>query len=94
MLERKTVIDQIEVKGAGFVQLRLGLVIMDNGVELSRRYHRTAFDPAQPEAHVDAQMASVNAHLVSMGELPVEAADIADIKAHFGLHRQRRQRQG
>ena len=94
MLERQTVIDQIELGGDGEVRVRLGLCIFEDGVELVRKYHRTLFDPAGDEVGVDVQMAAVNAHLAAMGELPVPAAGIADIKAHFGLQKTRRALRG
>lgn len=65
MIEKRTVLSQMEVLPNGTVQLRLEKQIVENGQILARpEYHRTSFEPGDD---VDEQMARVNAHLVQMG---------------------------
>lgn len=77
MLERKTLIDQIEVRET-CVQIRLGLLIVDGDQELQRTWHRTAIEA---DTDVDAQIAAVNTHLATMGCEPVPEAGLVRIKA-------------
>lgn len=69
MIEKKTVIDRIEVDRAGVVGIRFGLLLVENGVEIDCKWHRTAIEPG---GSVDAQIAAVDAHLQSMGKATVE----------------------
>lgn len=82
-IERKTVVDQLEIGRGGELRLRLGLLLVDGDQELACRYHRTGFDMTGPSAIVDMQMELVNTHLIEMGELPVGVEDILKIKAYF-----------
>lgn len=85
MIERKTVLDQIEITRRGTVQVRIALLLVDNGVEIGCKYHRSAIEePSAPNA-ATLQMYEVNRHLVSMGELPVDQVDIDKIIAHTEL---------
>lgn len=77
MIEKKTVIDQIEVTRAGHIQIRIGKLIVEDGRELSCQWHRTAVEVG---GDVDAQIEAVNAHLIEMGEAPIDAAGIAKVK--------------
>ena len=77
MLEKKTIVDQLEITRTGAVQVRLGLLIVDDGREVDCKWHRTVIEPG---GLVDEQMAAVNAHLEQMGRLPVDDAGIAYIK--------------
>jgi hypothetical protein len=63
MIERKTVIDRIEVERSGAVHIRLGLLLVEDGAEIDCKWHRTAIAPG---TDVDAQIASVNNGLRSM----------------------------
>ena len=47
MLEKQIVIDQIEVTESGCVQVRQATKIIENGVELSKSYHRWVITPGQ-----------------------------------------------
>lgn len=76
MIERKTVLDQPEPNcQTGILGVRIAFLLVENGVELDRKWHRTAipidFDPAQ-------QMAAVNAHLAIM-EPPMPPVSQTDI---------------
>lgn len=79
-LERVTMLDRIEATAVGGVQVRLQLLIVDNGTNIvARRYHRLVIMPEDDAASV---IEEVNTHLVGMGELPVSLDDIARIVAH------------
>lgn len=70
MIEKKTVVDQIEITRNGTIQVRFGLLLVENGIELSCAYHRTAVDPG---GDISSQLAAVNAHLLAMGKAEIPA---------------------
>ena len=78
MIEKKTILDQIEITRNGTVQVRFGLLILEDEQEIDSKWHRTAFPPGHDVA---AQIAAVNAHLAQMGKWPVSEADAAHITA-------------
>jgi hypothetical protein len=80
MIERKSVVNQIEITLDNTVQVQIGLRIVDGGVVVNNRWHRTVL-PKGIENGAQLQMNAVNEHLVSMGELPVSQADIDRIVA-------------
>jgi hypothetical protein len=82
MIEKRTVMDQIEITANGTVLFRLAKLIVEDGTVLAREWHRSVIEPS---GDVDAQMAAVNAHLVEMGA--AECTDYAALKAHVGLAR-------
>lgn len=45
MIERQTIIDQIEVTRDCHVQIRFGLLVVEDGKEISSKWHRTAIEP-------------------------------------------------
>ena len=78
MIEQQTIIDQIEIVRNGAVQIRFGLLVVENGVEIAHQWHRTLVEPG---GDVDAQIAAVNTHLVQMNRLPCPATETARVKA-------------
>lgn len=75
MIERKSLVDQIEITQDNTVQVRIGLRIVDGDVVVNNRWHRAVM-PKGIDSGAQLQMNAVNEHLVSMGELPVSQADI------------------
>ena len=47
MLEKQTVVDQITVTENGIVLYREATRIMEDGEEISKKYHRTSLTPGQ-----------------------------------------------
>ena len=45
MLEKKLVIDQIEIIRDGNLQIRWANLIIENGVEIAKTYHRNVLHP-------------------------------------------------
>ena len=78
MIEKKTLIDQIELTQSGRIQIRFALLLVDGDEILDSKWHRAALDVGDD---VDAYMGIVNAHLASMGKVPADAASIDRIKA-------------
>lgn len=76
MLTQKTAIDRISIGPSGSVELELGLVIENDGVEIARAKHGTAFDPGMDAA---AHLAQINAHIKSMGRAELSARDVSRI---------------
>jgi hypothetical protein len=77
MLTKQTVVDQLELTRHNTLQVRIGLILLENGKEVSCAWHRTVIEPS---TNIDAQMAAVNANLSQMGKDPVDAAGITRIK--------------
>jgi hypothetical protein len=77
MIEKKTVVDQIEITRSGVIQIRFGVLLVEDGVEVASAWHRTSIEPGTDP---DAQMASVNAHLAQMGKAQVDAPDLGKVK--------------
>ena len=63
MIEKRTVVDQVETTPGGTIQIRLRKEAVEEGKVLSYEFHRTALAPGIP---LDSQMAQVNAHLKGM----------------------------
>lgn len=85
MIEKKTVVDQIEITRNGTVQIRLGLLLIEDGREIGCSWHRTAI---QPGGDVDAQIAAVNADITTRPTLraqPINPDDIPRIKQFCDL---------
>lgn len=78
MLEKRTILDQIEVTRDGVLQIRLCKQIVDGETVLASEYHRTS---VPPDGDCDAQFAAVNAHLVAMGCAAVSAEDWEQVSA-------------
>lgn len=76
---RKTVVDQIEVTRNGGYQIRLAILIDEDGDEDidSRKWHRTM---VWNSGQVDATFAGVNAALAQMKAAPVPQAAINRVR--------------
>lgn len=79
MLERKTVVDQIEIRRDGSVGVRLALLIVDGAKEAGKEYHRVSFDAG---ADVAALFDDLNSALQGNGYEPVSQPDILRIMEH------------
>lgn len=77
MIEKKTVIDKIEITRDGSIQIRFCLLVVDDGVEIASSYHRTAIEPG---GDADAQIAAVNAGITGLRYPAVEADKIPLLK--------------
>jgi hypothetical protein len=79
MLEKIKVIDQIEVLESGIVQVRAATKIMDDGVEVSRTFHRHVVVPGQDYSQEDAKVQAICAavqtpDVIAAYEAAIEAA--------------------
>lgn len=88
MIERITVLDQPELSRSGSLQIRLAFLLVEDGVELSCSYHRTALGL---DTDAQQQMDFVNAHLAVMDPPmpPLSQVDIDFIKACHELLKSR-----
>ena len=77
MIEQKTIIDQIEILRTGHVQIRFGLLLIEDGKEIDCKWHRTSVAPG---GNLDAQIAAVNAHLAQMGRAPVPVGEMSYVQ--------------
>ncbi len=58
-LEKKTVTGQIEVGELGTIGLRTDTVVLDDGVELNRSFHRKVLAPGDDVTGEDAKVQAV-----------------------------------
>jgi hypothetical protein len=58
-LEKKTVTGQLEVGENGSIGLRTDTVVLDDGVELSRSFHRKVLAPGDDVSGEDAKVQAV-----------------------------------
>ncbi len=63
MIEKKTILDQIEITRDGTIQVRLAILVLEDEEEISSAWHRTSIPPGTKPAD---QMAAVNIHLQQM----------------------------
>lgn len=78
MIEKKTIVDQIEVTRNGTVQIRFGLLLLEDGKEIDCKWHRTSIEPG---GDVDAQIAAVNGHLGQLGRMQVDQGGLERVYA-------------
>lgn len=76
MIEKQTIIDQIEVTRNKTIQVRLGLLLLEDGKEISCQWHRTVIEPG---VAVEDQINIVNTHLQQMGKSPVAVEQLAEL---------------
>lgn len=88
MIYRKTVLEQPELHRSGLLQIKLSLLLVEDEVELSSQWHRTAVELT---GDVQQQMDFVNAHLAVMEPPmpPLPQEDIDFIKQCHALLKSR-----
>ena len=59
MLEKKSVIDKIEILESGVVQVRTANRIMEEGTVLSQSYHRYCISPTDDYSGEDARVQAI-----------------------------------
>lgn len=79
MIQKKTIVDQIEITSHGVVQVRLALLVVEGENIIAKDYHRTVIEPG---ISPDDQFALVNQHLVSMNKEPVSDSEMIAVRAH------------
>lgn len=79
MIERKVVVDQIEIRRDGTTGVRVAVLLVEDDKEIDCKWHRTVIDGT---ATVQQQMDEVNRHLEFMG-LPVVGQDEIDKIAEY-----------
>lgn len=59
MLTEQSVIDQIEVTRQGFVQVRRADLVLKEGVEIAKTYHRHSLAPGDDLSNEDAKVVAI-----------------------------------
>lgn len=59
MLEKVQIVDRIEVLGNGCVQVRTKTAIMEDGVEISSKFHRHVVAPGDDYSAEDARVKAI-----------------------------------
>lgn len=88
MLTRRTSLDHIVINRSGDVQVRVAIIIEEDGEEISRSWHRTSIQRGESARNV---LTAVNNHLGRMtpSRSPLTEEDIkfvADIHTEAGRH--------
>jgi len=78
MLERKSMVEQIELPSSGGVQVKIALMIVEGDKVLSSSWHRTLVTHG---GNAVTQMSYVQAHLSEMGEALLSQEDVARVVA-------------
>lgn len=81
-MNKRTILDQVEVRWGGAIQLRFGKQIIDGEAVLTNEWHRAVLNL---EDDADARLADVSSHLQMLGYPAITAGDIARIKKFFDL---------
>jgi hypothetical protein len=77
MLTKRTVVSQLEITEAGTIQVRLEKQVVEDGVVLSKEYHRTVVAPGESAADV---IAEVNRHLKDTKHAELEDHEVARVQ--------------
>jgi hypothetical protein len=59
MLEKVQIVDRIEVIENGIVQVRTKIAIMENGIEISNKFHRHIVAPGDDYSKEDAKVQAI-----------------------------------
>jgi len=59
MLEKKNVVDQIEITRDGHIQVRRASLILEDGVEIAKSYHRHVLAPGDDASAEDSKVTSI-----------------------------------
>ena len=81
-LTKTTVVDQITVQENGIVLYREATRIMENGIELTKSYHRNSLTPAQDLTGVPANVVAIcntvwTAEVIAAYQAAQAAAEVA-----------------
>lgn len=78
MLEKKTILNRGEIDfETNIIGIRFAKIIVEDGVELSREWHRTSLPPG---ADIDNLMTAVNNDLARMKQGSVDVSEIDRLK--------------
>jgi hypothetical protein len=79
-IEKKTIIDQIEIARDGTVQIRFALLLLEDGVEVHSTWHRSSVPPgANPQLVLDAVNADIQTRL-SLRTAPIDGEKVSLLK--------------
>lgn len=76
MIERKTVLDKIEINRDGSISLRLGLLLVEGDNEIACNWHRVNLPS---ETDIGIFLNEVNQNLIARGEKPISEEGITRI---------------
>lgn len=84
-MDKRTIVNQIEIQADGTVQVRFAKQIMDGEEIISNQWHRTMFDVS---VNVDDQLTAMNTNLVDqLGYPEISIDDIKRLKSFINLAR-------
>jgi hypothetical protein len=77
MLEKQTVVDLIEVVENGTIQVRTKTAIVEDGVEISSKFHRHVVVPGADVSAEDAKVQAIAASIHTVGVIAAYQAATA-----------------
>ena len=89
MLEKRTVLDRIEIDSMGHVFMRFLKQVVDGGVVIASEPHRSVIAPGDDPQQ---QAALVSQHIQMLGYPAPAAEDVARVTAHTGLETVKREK--
>lgn len=78
MIEKKTVIDQIEITRNGSIQIRFGLLLVEDGKEIACDWLRKVIEPGD---NVAASLGVIDAYLQQTGKAAIDTGRISLVKS-------------
>lgn len=81
-LQRRTIIDRIEILHSGHLQVRLAKQIVDGEAVQASEYHRFVVDPG---GDIEHQVAGVNVHLKALGAPAILESDLPQLHRHAAV---------
>jgi hypothetical protein len=76
MIEKKQFVDKVEVLDSGVVQVRTTTIITENGVELTKTYHRHCVVPGQDFSGEDKMVQDICAVIHTTEKIAAYAAQM------------------
>lgn len=76
MIEKKQFVDKVEVLEGGVIQVRTTTIITENGVELTKTYHRHCVVPGQDFSGEDKMVQDICAVIHTTEKIAAYAAQM------------------
>lgn len=78
MIEKKTVINKIEIERDGVIQIRIGLLLIEDGTEINAKWLRTTLAPTNDP---DVVLGQVSVFLADQNYPAIESDDVVRLMA-------------
>lgn len=83
MLEEKNVIDAVTYRDSGHIEVRAAIVILRDGAEITRTYHRHVVEPGADISGEDAKVQAIAAALWTPELIAAYQAHLASLNVEI-----------